>query len=79
MPSFIPQGDVSYIKPQYAATSLNRNMIFPGVPQSLPQLTAPLTLPQLTAPPIQPQLTAPPPVNINFDNMFGSIFEQMMP
>ena len=79
MPSFIPQGDVSYIKPQYAATSLNRNMIFPGVPQSLPQLTAPPTLPQLTAPPIQPQLTAPPPVNFNFDGMFGSIFDQMMP
>ena len=36
MPSYIPTGDVSYIKPQYAMSSLNRNMIFPGVPQSLP-------------------------------------------
>jgi hypothetical protein len=53
MPSYIPgSGDVSYIKPQYAATSLNRNMIFPGVPHSLPQLTPP-QLPQLTAPPKQ--------------------------
>ena len=33
MPSFIPQGDVSYIKPQYAATSLNRNMLFSSIPQ----------------------------------------------
>ena len=79
MPSFIPQGDVSYIKPQYAATSLNRNMLFSSIPQSFPQLTAPPIQPQLTAPPIQPQLTAPPPVNINFDGMFGSIFDQMMP
>ena len=51
MPSYIPTGDVSYIKPQYAATSLNRSMIFPGVPQSLPQLTPPPQLPQITAPP----------------------------
>ena len=34
MPSFIPAGDVSYIKPQYSTSSLNRNMIFPGTPQS---------------------------------------------
>ncbi len=35
MSSYIPNGDVSYIKvikPQYAMTSLNRNIIFPGVP-----------------------------------------------
>jgi len=52
MASYIPgSGDVSYIKPQYAATTLNRSMIFPGVPQSLPQLTPPPPLPQLTAPP----------------------------
>jgi hypothetical protein len=38
MPPYIPTGDVSYIKPQYAMSSLNRNMKFPGVPQSLPQL-----------------------------------------
>jgi hypothetical protein len=30
MLSYIPTGDVSYIKPQYARTSLNRNMDFPG-------------------------------------------------
>ena len=34
IPSFIPAGDVSYIKPQYSTSSLNRNMIFPGTPQS---------------------------------------------
>ncbi len=34
MPSYIPAGDVSYIKPQYANKSLNRNIILPGVPQS---------------------------------------------
>jgi hypothetical protein len=81
MPSYIPTGDVSYIKPQYAMTSLNRNIIFPGVPQSLPplpQITAPPQLPQLTAPPQLPQLTAPP-VNISFDNMFGRMLENMMP
>ncbi len=44
MPSYIPTGDVSYNKPQYAMSSPNRNMIFPGVPQSLPQLTAPAPL-----------------------------------
>ncbi len=64
MPSYIPTGDVSYIKPQYAMTSLNRNIIFPGVPQSLPQIppqiTAPPQLPQLPAPPQLPQLPAPP-------------------
>ncbi len=46
MPSYIPTGDVSYIKPQYATTSLNRNITFPGVPQSLPQLKPPPQLPQ---------------------------------
>ena len=62
MSFYIPgSGDVSYIKPQYAATSLNQNMIFSGVPQSLPQLTPPPQLPQLTAPPTQPQLPAPQP------------------
>ncbi len=63
MPSYIPTGDVSYIKPQYAIISLNRNVIFPGVPQSLPQL---------------PQLPAPP-VNFNFDGSFGRMLENMMP
>ena len=79
MPSYIPgSGDVSYIKPQYAMSSLNRNMIFPGVPQSLPQLTAPPQLPQLPAPPPPiPQLPAPP-VNFNFDGSFGKMLENMM-
>jgi hypothetical protein len=81
MPSYIPTGDVSYIKPQYAITSLNRNIIFPGVHQSLPQIppqiTAPPPLPQLPAPPQLPQITAPP-VNISFDNMFCSMLENMM-
>jgi hypothetical protein len=53
-------------------------MIFPGVPQSLPQLTPPPQLPQLTAPPPQPQLPAPP-VNFNFDGSFGRMLENMMP
>ena len=39
-PSYIPPSssglDVSYIKPQYNMSSLNRNMFFPGTPQSLP-------------------------------------------
>ena len=65
MPSYIPTGDVSYIKPQYAMSSLNRNMIFPGVPQSLPQLTAPPQLPQLPA----------PPINFNLDGSFGRMLE----
>jgi hypothetical protein len=60
MPSYISTGDVSYIKPQYAMRSLNRNIIFPGVPQSLPQITPPPPLPQTTAPPPLPQLPAPP-------------------
>ena len=78
MPSYIPgSGDVSYIKPQYAMSSLNRNMIFPGVPQSLPQLTPPPQLPQLTAPPPQPQLPAPP-VNFNFDGSFGRMLENIL-
>jgi hypothetical protein len=77
MPSYIPAGDVSYIKPQYAMSSLNRNIIFPGVPQSLPP---PPQLPQITAPPPLPQITAPPqpPINISFDNMFGGMLENMM-
>ena len=78
MPSYIPgSGDVSYIKPQYAATTLNRSMIFPGVPQSLPQLTPPPPLPQLTAPPPLPQLTAPP-VNFNFDGSLGRMLENIL-
>ena len=71
MPSFIPTGDVSYIKPQYSTSSLNRNMIFPGTPQSLPQLMPPPPLPQLMAPPQQP-------VNISFDNMFGNMLENAL-
>jgi len=81
IPSFIPTGDVSYIKPQYSTSSLNRNMIFPGTPQSLPQLQAPPPqLPQLMPPPQLPQLMPPPqqPVNISFDNMFGSMLENAL-
>ena len=80
MPSFIPTGDVSYIKPQYSTSSLNRNMIFPGTPQSLPQLMPPPPLPQLMPPPPLPQLMAPPqqPVNISFDNMFGNMLENAL-
>ena len=74
MPSYIPAGDVSYIKPQYAATSLNRNMMFPGVPQSLPP---PPIYPQLTAPPVLPQIQAPP-VNFNLDGSFSKMLENMM-
>ena len=77
MPSYIPTGDVSYIKPQYAMSSLNRNMIFPGVPQSLPQIIAPPQLPQIAAPPQLPLLPAPP-VNFNFDGSFGRMLENMM-
>ena len=51
MPSFIPAGDVSYIKPQYSTSSLNRNRIYPGTPQSLPQLPPPPQLPQVMPPP----------------------------
>ena len=73
MPSYIPgSGDVSYIKPQYAMSSLNRSMIFPGVPQSLPQLTPPPQFPQLPAPP-QPQ-----PFTFSLDNKFGSMLENIM-
>jgi hypothetical protein len=80
IPSFIPTGDVSYIKPQYSTSSLNRNMIFPGTPQSLPQLMPPPPLPQLMPPPPLPQLMAPPqqPVNISFDNMFGNMLENAL-
>ena len=74
MPSYIPAGDVSYIKPQYANTSLNRNMMFPGVPQSLPP---PPIYPQLTAPPVLPQIQAPP-VNFNLDGSFSKMLENMM-
>ena len=82
VPSFIPTGDVSYIKPQYSTSSLNRSMIFPGVPQSLPQLPPPPPLPQLMPPPPLPLLMPPPPgapVNISFDNMFGGMLDMMMP
>ncbi len=41
IPSFIPQGNVSYIRPQYNMSSLNRDVILPGIPQLLPQLPAP--------------------------------------
>ena len=77
VPSFIPQGDVSYIKPQYNMSSLNRNMIFPGVPQSLP---VPPPLPQIMPPPQYPQLPAPPqpPVNFNLDGSFQKVLENMM-
>ena len=81
VPSFVPTGDVSYIKPQYSTSSLNRNMIFPGTPQSLPQLPPPPPLPQLPPPPQPPLLMPPPPgapVNISFDNMFGSMLENIM-
>ncbi len=79
MPSYIPgSGDVSYIKPQYAMSSLNRNMIFPEVPQSLPQLTAPPQLPQLPAPPPPPPQLPAPPVNFNFDGSFGKMLENTM-
>jgi hypothetical protein len=56
-------------------------MIFPGTPQSLPQLPPPPQLPQLMPPPQLPQLMPPPPgapVNISFDNMFGSMLENML-
>ena len=72
MPSYIPgSGDVSYIKPQYAATTLNRSMIFPGVPQSLPQLTPPPQLPQLPPPP-------PQPFTFSLDNNFGKMLENVL-
>ena len=79
MPSYIPgSGDVSYIKPQYAATTLNRSMIFPGVPQSLPQLTPPPQLPQITAPPPLPQLPASQPFTFSLDNTFGSMLQNIL-
>ena len=74
MPSYIPAGDVSYIKPQYAMTSLNRNMMLPSFPQSL---QPPPMYPQLTAPPAYPQLPAPP-INFNLDGSFGKMLENMM-
>ena len=58
-------------------SSLNRNMKFPGVPQSLPQLTAPPQLPQIAAPPQLPQLPNPP-INFNLDGSFGRMLENMM-
>jgi hypothetical protein len=69
VPSFIPQGDVSYIKPQYNMSSLNRNVIFPGVPQSLPP---PPQLAQLMPPPTQQ------PTNANFENMLSSLGNMIM-
>jgi hypothetical protein len=78
IPSYIPTGDVSYIKPQYPTTTLNRSMIFPGVPQSLPQLTPPPQLPQITAPPPQPQITAPQPFTFSLDNKFGGMLENIL-
>jgi hypothetical protein len=74
MPSYIPAGDVSYIKPQYAMSSLNRNMMLPSFPQSLPP---PPMYPQLTAPPQLPQLPAPP-INFNLDGSFSKMLENMM-
>jgi len=74
MPSYIPAGDVSYIKPQYAMSSLNRNMMLPSFPQSLPP---PPMYPQLTAPPQPPQLPAPP-INFNLDGSFSKMLENMM-
>jgi hypothetical protein len=53
-------------------------MIFPGVPQSLPQLTPPPPLPQLTAPPPQPQITAPQPFTFSLDNKFGNMLENIL-
>jgi hypothetical protein len=78
--SFIPQRDVSNIKPQYNMSSLNRSMIFPGVPQSLPQLPAPPQLPQILPPPQYPQLPTPPapPVSFNLDSSFQKVLENMM-
>ena len=82
-PSYIPPSssglDVSYIKPQYNMSSLNRNMFFPGTPQSLPP---PPQLPQILPPPHLPQIMPPPlqqPINISFDNMFGGMMDSMMP
>ena len=71
VPSFIPQGD-SFIKPQYNMSSLNRNVIFPGVPQSLPQLPPPPQLAQLMPPPTQQ------PTNANFENMLSSLGNMIM-
>jgi len=71
VPSFIPQGD-SFIKPQYNMSSLNRNVIFPGVPQSLPQLPPPPQLAQLMPPPTQQ------PTNTNFENMLSSFGNMIM-
>jgi hypothetical protein len=57
MPSYIPEGgDVSYFKPQYNMSSLNRSIIFPGVPQASP----PPQLPQLPPPPPVAQILPPP-------------------
>jgi hypothetical protein len=87
MPSYIPEGgDVSYIKPQYNMSSLNRNIIFPGVPQSLappqlPQLPPPPPVAQILPPPQYPQLPAPPTaplVNFNLDGNFQKMLENMM-
>ncbi len=64
IPSYIPAGDASYVKPQYAMSTLNRNMIFPGVPQSLPQLPPPQPPSQITASPQLRQITAPRAIGI---------------
>ena len=48
-------------------------MIFPGVPQSLPQLTPPPYFPQLPAPPTQPQ-----PFTFSLDNKFGDMLENIL-
>ncbi len=55
-------------------------MIFPGTPQSLPQLMPPPPLPLFMPPPQLPQLKALPQqhVNIDFDNVFGSMLENAM-
>jgi hypothetical protein len=53
-------------------SSLNRNVIFPGVPQSLPQLPPPPQLAQLMPPPTQQ------PTNTNFENMLSSFGNMIM-
>ncbi len=47
MLSYISADDASYTKPQNVATPFNIKIISPGVPQSLPQMTAPPQLRQL--------------------------------
>jgi hypothetical protein len=57
--------------------SQNRNIIFPGGPQSLSQLTAPPQLPQIRAAAPLQQLPAPP-INFNLDGSFRKMLEYMM-